>query len=77
MPPPQPLSADPDSFWRAARVSDLTRGELAPAEEAAPMARRLGAFPFWRGSTDFLQEVGRLSQAAAARALEVLAGQAE
>jgi uncharacterized Zn finger protein len=72
----QPLSADPQSFWRAARSFDLTYGDVAAAEESAPMARRLGAFPFWRGDTDFLEEVGRLSRAAAARAIEVLAGQA-
>jgi uncharacterized Zn finger protein len=74
-PEPQPLDTDPQSFWRAARSFDLTYGDVAAAEESAPMARRLGAFPFWRGDTDFLDEIGRLSRAAAARAIEVLAGE--
>jgi uncharacterized Zn finger protein len=72
---PQPLSAEPQTFWRAVRVSDLSYGDISPAQEAAPMARRLGAFPLWRGDTDFLEEVGRLSQMAVARALQVLAGE--
>lgn len=72
---PQPLASDPQTFWRAARLPDLTYGDVAPAEEAAPMARRLGPFPLWRGATDFLAEVGRLSHAAALRALELLAGE--
>ena len=73
----QPLASDPQSFWRAARLPDLTYGDVAPADEAAPMARRLGPFPLWRGDTDFLEEVGALSRTAAARALEVLAGEAK
>ncbi|HKD69205.1 MAG TPA: SWIM zinc finger family protein [Candidatus Binataceae bacterium] len=70
----QPLASHSESFWRAARLPDLTCGEIAPGEEAAPVARRLGAFPLWRGSADFLAEVGRLSRAAAARAIDILAG---
>jgi uncharacterized Zn finger protein len=76
-PQTQPLASDSQSFWRAARLPELTYGDVAPADEAAPMARRLGAFPLWRGDKDFLEEVGALSRAAAARALEVLAGEAE
>ena len=72
----QPLASDPQSFWGAARIPDLKYGDVAPADEAAPIARRLGPFPLWRGDTDFLEELGALSQAAAARALEVLAGDA-
>ncbi len=74
MPQPQPLNPEPQSFWRAERLSEMTFGAVVPAEEAAPMARRLGAFPFWRGDADFLEELARLSRAAAARALQLLAG---
>ncbi|HEV3111601.1 MAG TPA: SWIM zinc finger family protein [Candidatus Binataceae bacterium] len=76
-PQPQPLRPDPQSFWRAARLPDLTYGDVAPVDEAAPMARRLGPFPLWRGATDFLEEVGALSRTAAARALQVLDGEAK
>jgi uncharacterized Zn finger protein len=74
-PQAQPLAPDPQSFWRAARLPDLTYGDVGPADEAAPMARRLGPFPLWRGVTDFLEAVGAMSRAAAVRALEVLAGE--
>ncbi|MGO9060208.1 MAG: SWIM zinc finger family protein [Candidatus Binataceae bacterium] len=68
----QPLSADPRRFWRGAQIPDQRYGEAALGDEAAPIARRLGAFPFWRGETDFLEEIGRLSRDAAARAIKVL-----
>jgi uncharacterized Zn finger protein len=76
-PESQLLNADSLSFWRAARPADVTYADIGHGEEAAPMARRLGAFPFWRGDVDFLEEIGRLSRAAAARALEVLARAAD
>jgi uncharacterized Zn finger protein len=74
---PEPLIADPQRFWRGGQIPEQAYGDLAPGEEAAPLAKRLGPFPFWRGETDFLDEVGRLSQKAAARALEVLVRKAE
>ena len=72
-----PLTADPQRFWRGAPAPEHVFGSFGAAEEAAPLAKRLGAFPFWRGETDFLDEIGRLSQMAAARALEVLLRKAE
>lgn len=72
-PETQPLSSDPQNFWRAMRLPDHTYAEVAPIDEAAPMARRLGPFPLWRGDTDFMQEISRRSRAAVARALELLA----
>jgi uncharacterized Zn finger protein len=69
---PQPLAAEPNRFWRGQVLPAEVLGELAAGDEAAPLARRLGAFPLWRGDEDFLEEIGRLSRQAAARALEVL-----
>ncbi len=74
---PEPLIADPQHFWRGGKTPEQAYGDVAPGEEAAPLAKRLGALPFWRGETDFLDEIGRLSQKAAARALEVLLRKAE
>jgi uncharacterized Zn finger protein len=69
---PEPLTADPQRFWRGVPMPEQVYGDFTAGEEAAPLAKRLGGFPFWRGETDFLDEIGRLSQQAAARALEVL-----
>jgi uncharacterized Zn finger protein len=74
---PQPLTADPQRFWRGDRLPPHSYADVALGHEAAPLAGRLGAFPFWRGETDFLEEIGRLSLQAAGRALEVLVRNAE
>jgi uncharacterized Zn finger protein len=69
---PQPLTADPQRFWRGDRLPPQSYADVGLGHEAAPLASRLGAFPFWRGEADFLEEIGRLSLEAAGRALEVL-----
>jgi uncharacterized Zn finger protein len=71
----QPLTADPRRFWRGATIPDQRYGEVAPVDEPAPIVRRLGAFPFWRGETDFPDAIRRRSLAAATRALAMLAGE--
>jgi uncharacterized Zn finger protein len=74
---PQPLTADPQRFWRGDRLPPQSYADVALGHEAAPLVSRLGALPFWRGETDFLEEIGRLSLRAAGRALEVLVRNAE
>jgi uncharacterized Zn finger protein len=69
----RPLSADPQTFWRPGPAPEVSYGDITQALEGAPMARRLGAFPLWRGNADFLAEIARMSHAAAAYALTVLA----
>jgi uncharacterized Zn finger protein len=73
----QPLTADPRRFWRGATIPDQRYGEVAPVDEPAPIARRLGAFPFWRGETDFPEAMRRRSHAAATRAVAMLAGESQ
>lgn len=73
----KPLSADPHRFWHCGQMPDSSRAEIPPDGEAAPLARRLGPIPFWRGETDFLGAIGHASQQAAARALEMLISNAE
>ena len=72
----RPLT-DPQRFWRGDRLPPQSYADVAVGHEAAPLASRLGALPFWRGEKDFLEEIGRLSLQAAGRALEVLARNAE
>jgi uncharacterized Zn finger protein len=50
----EPLPADPAVFWKLGEIPDAVAGEPAPA------ARRLGKFPLWRGSEDFLTFLDRV-----------------
>jgi uncharacterized Zn finger protein len=67
---PQPLQTDPQSFWRGAAAAAAVYISAGQAEEGAPMARRLGPFPLWRGNSDFLEQIGRMSNRAAAQVVE-------
>jgi uncharacterized Zn finger protein len=65
----QPLAANPQTFWRPGTMPEISYGDITQTEEGAPMARRLGAFPLWRGNADFLEEIARMSRLGAANAL--------
>ena len=65
-------SANPEVFWRGRPFPDDRYGQVALSGEAAPLARRLGSFPFWRGQRDFLEAMSDLSSKAAERGLAVL-----
>jgi uncharacterized Zn finger protein len=49
----EPISNDPVRFWNGGELPDLNLEWKTPEQPAAPL-RRLGHFPFWRGSTMFL-----------------------
>ena len=66
------LAANPEVFWRGRPFPDDRYGQVALSGEAAPLARRLGSFPFWRGQRDFLDAMSDLSSNAAERGLAVL-----
>lgn len=66
-----PLPTDPALFWQGTPISGDTIGGVTPPAVAAPLARRLGAFPFWRGEEDFLDALARTYQSAATRAIEI------
>jgi uncharacterized Zn finger protein len=71
------LATNVEVFWRGRPFPDERYGEVALYGEGAPVARRLGSFPFWRGSRDFLEAVSDLSSRAAEHALSVLARSSE
>jgi uncharacterized Zn finger protein len=48
------LSEDPELFWSGGKLPDLDLVWKTPVHSAAPL-QRLGHFPFWRGSEDFLK----------------------
>jgi uncharacterized Zn finger protein len=51
--PPEPLSAVPALFWAAGVIPEDLAGEAPDGAVGASLPRRLGKFPFWRGSQDF------------------------
>lgn len=69
---PRAPSADPEVFWRGRPLPDDRYGQVALSGEAAPLARRLGSLPFWRGQRDFIEAMSDLSSKAAERGLAVL-----
>ena len=66
------LAANAEAFWRGRPFPDDRYGQVALSGEPAPVARRLGSFPFWRGKRDFLEAMSDLSSSAAERGLTVL-----
>jgi len=53
--PGEPLPADAGQFWGGPEPGPVDLGETTLPTAWAVLARRLGAFPFWQGSSD-LQE---------------------
>jgi uncharacterized Zn finger protein len=66
------LAVNAEVFWRGRPFPDDRYGQVALSGEPAPVARRLGSFPFWRGKRDFLEAMSGLSSSAAERGLIVL-----
>jgi len=61
--PPESLSYEHAAFWGGGEA-DISFGELVLPSLDAPLPRRLGPFPFWRGADDFLQAMEDVSQRA-------------
>jgi len=72
--PAPPLTSDPGLFWRAGRPPEIQVGDITITEQSAPLARRLGNLPFWRGRTDFLEALAAMSRGASQRAASLLLG---
>ncbi len=71
-PPAEPLPASPSLFWTGGAIpEDLIGGaDMGPVGAALP--RRLGKFPFWRGSEELLDVLDSVYCSAAAKATEML-----
>jgi uncharacterized Zn finger protein len=66
--------AAPESFWEGSRPEvDLTASAVSK-ENAAPLLRRLGNLPFWRGQEPLFDTLEPTYAAAANTALQILAG---
>jgi len=72
--PPEPLPAEPATFWGAAKLSDDLFGQVrVPALTAAPL-KRLGSFPFWRAQEPFLTTLEPIYAASSERGMAVFLG---
>lgn len=65
------LSSDPAIFWNGLPAEEII-GEIQPPRVNAPLVKRLGSPPFWRGATLFQEEMNSLYRTAGSRALDLL-----
>jgi uncharacterized Zn finger protein len=73
-PPPEPLAAESESFWTGKAVPEDFFGEVRLPPLPAALPRRLGNFPFWRGSERFLDVIAPVYAEAARRGLYAFLG---
>jgi uncharacterized Zn finger protein len=73
----EPLPADPALFWNPPALPTDIHGSVSVPRASAALPRRLGHFPFWRGSEHFLHTLEGVYRNAAGRGLEVFIGEAE
>jgi uncharacterized Zn finger protein len=72
--PSEALPVDPAAFWQAGALPDHFFGEVKPPPVAAPLLRRLGGFPFWRGEEPFFESLAPVYSAATPRGLDAFLG---
>lgn len=79
--PPANFAVDPAAFWGAGATT-VPGGEPEPdfgpasaCADAAPLVRRLGPLPFWRGEERFLDAMHAIYARAAPRGLAVWSGE--
>ncbi|MGE0132513.1 MAG: SWIM zinc finger family protein [Blastocatellales bacterium] len=75
--PPEPLQADAASFWSGGKLPDDFFGEVRLPPVSAALPKRLGNFPFWRGSERFLDAIEPIYENASPRGLDVFLGESE
>lgn len=68
------LPADPEAFWAVPQPEPVHLGVVKEPEVPAVLVRRLGEFPFWRGSRLLLPALERMYRRASKAAIETLRG---
>ena len=53
--PAEPLEADTSTFWNGRSLDEAALDAVQPPPVSAPLLRRLGSFPFWRGDVPLLE----------------------
>jgi hypothetical protein len=71
------LTVDPASFWNGAELPADFFGEVQVSPVPAALPKRLGNFPFWRGTERFLEAMEPVYAEAARRGLNVFLGEAK
>jgi uncharacterized Zn finger protein len=72
--PPEPLRPDPDAFWAGGGLPADPFGEVSVPATPAALVRRLGRFPFWRGTASLIETVEPVYAQASPRGLDVFLG---
>ncbi len=73
--PPEPLVADASGFWDGGSYADDLFGEVQVPPAPAALVRRLGNFPFWRGTERFLNAIEAIYAQASPRGLDMFLGE--
>jgi uncharacterized Zn finger protein len=71
------ISADADSFWRGGDLSGDLLGEINLPPTSAALPKRLGTFPFWRGTEPFLESIEPVYSEASLRGQDTFLGVSE
>lgn len=74
-PPPEPLSADPEEFWRIGAVPADLLADLDTPRPAAALPKRLGNLQFWRGVQPLPVALEPTYERAKQKALSLLLGE--
>jgi uncharacterized Zn finger protein len=69
----EPLPVETEAFWAAEAIPENLTGEPPPNQAGAALAKRLGKFPFWRGSHSLIEVLEPVYLKAAEKAAELLA----
>ncbi len=75
--PPEPLSANPEQFWGGQNLAPDFFGALSLPPVDAALPKRLGKFPFWRGTEPFLETLEAVYRQAAPRGLDAFLGESD
>jgi uncharacterized Zn finger protein len=73
--PPEPLPEDPAQFWSGAALPADLSGPVRKPQASGAWAKRLGNFPFWRGTERFHDALERTYRTAAEAGLEMYLGE--
>lgn len=69
--PREPLALDADTFWRGGDLPPSLLGEVSAPPVNAALPKRLGKFPFWRGTEPLLEALEPVYTQASARGLNL------
>ncbi|HZS47190.1 MAG TPA: SWIM zinc finger family protein [Blastocatellia bacterium] len=71
----EPVTADLASFWQGGALSEDFFSQVHLPPVSASLLKRLGIFPFWRGSERIVDALDSVYQRAALRGLDLVLGQ--